>query len=230
MNDVHILLVEDDTRLQEMLSSHFGKLGWTSTCASTIKQATEFIQIEKFTLIVLDRNLPDADGLDFCKSLRQSKSNTPILMLTAYTDEIDLVVGLESGADDYVGKPFKLAELIARIGALLRRSSNESQQEDSLRVFDGLSINISRREIQVNNQLRELTAKEFDLLVFLSKKPGQVFTRSQILAGVWDSNQMNYEQSINTIVKRLRKKIEKEPSEPRYLKTIRGVGYQFCGS
>lgn len=226
MSSSSILLIEDDYRLVEMLKAHFRRHDWLSYSATTKEEALELYLKYAPDLVILDRNLPDIDGVSICKALRAEGGHAKILMLTGYTDELDVVEGLESGADDYVGKPFRLAELLARIKALLRRNVplNETRSVDAVHT---ISIHEANRKVFVKGDSVELTAREFDLLVFMAKHPGRVFTRSQILRNVWREESDVYEQSINTIVKRIRKKIEENQTDPLFLETVRGVGYRF---
>jgi DNA-binding response OmpR family regulator len=168
------------------------------------------------------------DGLALCKKIRDSDDTIMILMLTAYSDELDLVVGLECGADDYVGKPFKLAELIARIRALLRRVDNStSSSSDSVLSIGTLNIDSEKREVRFSNDDIQLTAKEFDVLWLLANNPSRVFSRSQILNAVWKSDLNCYESSINTIIKRIRRKCSEVGMHADFIETVRGVGYRF---
>jgi len=229
MQNTKILLVEDDTRLVEMLKDHFSKQGWETVSASTGEEALIKYRQNKPDMVILDRNLPDMDGIEICKSLRELGFSLRVLMLTGYSEELDIVSGLENGADDYVGKPFRLAELIARIKALLRRGNSEDVNSITTEIPNEvqLRIKISSREVFKNAIGVYLTAREFDLLLFLAKNPGRVYTRSQILSNVWNSNTDCYEQSINTIVKRLRNKIEADATNPVHLETVRGIGYRY---
>jgi len=238
MSSYAILLIEDDHRLVEMLTAHFLRHDWISYSAKTKEEALESFFKYKPDLVILDRNLPDTDGVTICNVLRSEGCKAKILMLTGFTDELDVVEGLESGADDYVGKPFRLAELLARIKALLRRNELVSEKGllntesiDSLdcKSADRVSISLENRRVFVKGESVEFTAREFDLLVFMAKHPGRVFTRAQILRNVWDSETDVYEQSINTIIKRIRKKIEVDHNSQSLLETVRGIGYRFNG-
>lgn len=231
-----ILLIEDDHRLVEMLTAHFQRHDWISYSAKTKEEALSSFAKYKPDLVILDRNLPDTDGVTICKALRAEGCKAKILMLTGFTDELDVVEGLESGADDYVGKPFRLAELLARMKALLRRNElvtekglydTESIDPLDCKSTNSVSINLENRKVFVKGDSVELTAREFDLLAFMAKNPGRVFTRAQILRNVWDSETDVYEQSINTIIKRIRKKIEVDQNSQFLLETVRGIGYRF---
>lgn len=231
-----VLIVEDDRRLADMLSLHLGRLGLQTEHASDGQSGLGLAVRRGYDLIILDLNLPDIDGLEVCRRVRAVDRETRILMLTALCDELDLIVGLETGADDYVGKPFKVGELMARVQALLRRTTRSDEpgaagggrRENRIeRTFRDLRINIERRKIYRCGAEVELTAREYDLLIFLSSTPGRAYTRRQILQNVWGCEVMGYDHSINTIIKRLRKKIECDPKNPSYIETVRGVGYRF---
>lgn len=228
MKAYKILLVEDDSRLVEMLSSHFKRKNWESVSALNGAEAKAQFQTVKPDLVILDRNLPDTDGIEICKHIRKFDEAVKILMLTGYCEELDVVSGLEGGADDYVAKPFRLAELSARISALLRRCENsENKPIHGCKNLNNLKIDQSKRTVFKNHREIILTAKEFDLLTFLANSPGRVYTREQILNNVWHSESNVYEQSINTIIKRLRKKIEVDPTKPKQIETVRSIGYRF---
>lgn len=184
-----------------------------------------------YDAIVLDIKLPEVDGLEICRTLRASQIHTPILMLTARDGEADRVVGLEMGADDYLTKPFSVRELQARVKAMLRRMDMMKNQEslsNCLLEFDGLSIDESKRQVFLEGKAIDLTSTEFDLLVFMARKPGLVFSRSQLLDSVWGYQHGGYEHTVNSHVNRLRNKLEQDPSNPKYVLTIWGVGYKFC--
>jgi len=184
-----------------------------------------------YDAIVLDIMLPEVDGLEICRTLRANQIHTPILMLTARDGEADRVVGLEMGADDYLTKPFSVRELQARVKAMLRRMDMMKKQEsvpNRLLEFDGLSIDESKRQVFLEGKAIELTTTEFDLLLFMARKPGLVFSRSQLLDSVWGYQHGGYEHTVNSHVNRLRNKLEQDPSNPKYVLTIWGVGYKFC--
>jgi len=185
----------------------------------------------EWSAIVLDLRLPGMDGLEICRQLRAKGKYTPILMLTAKSTELDRVLGLEIGADDYLTKPFSVMELVARVKALLRRfnaSTGYSTSEQSLSLkFDGLEILTDERIVIFNNNEIELTAKEFDLLHFFASNPEKAFKRSQLLDQVWGYGHVGYEHTVNSHMNRLRNKIEIDPNNLKYIKTIWGVGYKF---
>lgn len=170
--------------------------------------------------------LPDGDGIMLCQQLREAEKSLPIMMLTAKDSEADIVLGLEAGADDYLVKPFSVLELRARVKAMLRRSKVQQVQTEQL-DFNGVTINSTTREVVSNNSPLELTAREFDLLLFLAKHPLQVFSRMQLLEAVWGYNYDGYEHTVNSHINRLRSKLARSPGHPELVKTVWGVGYKF---
>jgi DNA-binding response OmpR family regulator len=175
--------------------------------------------------------LPDMDGLDVCRELRTRSDYTPILMLTARSGEFDRVLGLELGADDYLTKPFNVRELVARVRAIFRRierlAGEREQSSQAPLDFGALRIDLDKRKVAVDGRAIHLTAREFDLLVQFARNPGRVYTRSQLLDLVWGYTAGSYEHTVNTHINRLRAKIEDDPSNPRYIETVWGVGYRF---
>ncbi len=227
-----ILLVEDDPAIAESVGEGLGREGyavhWESTGAGGIAYARE----KHPRLVVLDVRLPDSTGFDVCKEMRRLGLRQPILMLTVQTEELDKVLGLEMGADDYMTKPYKLRELVARIRALLRRAYGElsTAEADLLYVAD---LVIDRTSAQVTRGVKriDLTPIEFRLLVFLAQHPGQVFSRAQLLENVWGSADAYYDETtVNVHVRRLRAKIEIDPSDPRLVLTEPGLGYRLNGA
>jgi DNA-binding response OmpR family regulator len=187
----------------------------------------------RYQLVILDLMLPGLDGLDVCRQLRREQVYTPVLMLTARTSELDRVLGLEVGADDYLTKPFSVPELVARVSAILRRADEYQSPAASppaapLR-FGELSLDPEQRQVRRGDESVELTAKEFDLLWHFASHPGRVFTRSQLLDSVWGYAHAGYEHTVNSHINRLRGKIEADPANPCYVITVWGVGYKFGG-
>ncbi|MFV2031720.1 MAG: response regulator transcription factor [Gammaproteobacteria bacterium] len=186
----------------------------------------------KYQLVILDLMLPRIDGLDVCRQMRSEKVFTPVLMLTAKTAELDRVLGLEVGADDYLSKPFSVPELVARVNALIRRSnqygSRPVDEEAEVLAFGELSVDPTRRQVSRGGTDIELTAKEFDLLWHFASHPGRVYTRTQLLDQVWGYGHDGYEHTVNSHINRLRGKIETDPANPCYVITVWGVGYKFC--
>lgn len=184
-----------------------------------------------YQLVILDLMLPGMDGMDVCRSMRNEKNYTPVLMLTAKTSELDRVLGLEVGADDYLTKPFSVPELVARVNAILRRSNqyqgNAYEDDNTALQFGQLSIEPTTRQVMLADSPIDLTAKEFDLLWHFASHPGRVFTRAQLLDSVWGYGHDGYEHTVNSHINRLRAKIESDPANPVYVTTVWGVGYRF---
>jgi DNA-binding response OmpR family regulator len=228
-----VLVVEDDDAIRELLRLHLVLAGFDVTEMADGNQALELARSTRFDLIVLDVMLPGIDGITMCRVVRAEGRNasTPILMLTARDTESDKVVGLDSGADDYVTKPFGVRELLARVGALLRRNRPPSIHGDhapSRRVVSkDLALDADRREAQVRGEAVELTKQEFDLLYLLAERPGIVFSRAALLAKVWHGDTYVTERTVDTVVSRLRRKIERDPQDPELILTAWGVGYKF---
>lgn len=225
-----ILVVEDDIDINRVVTMNLNDAHYRVDSAHCGKKALQMVRKKSFDLIVLDRMLPEVDGLDICRQLREDKNFTPILMLTARDSEADRIVGLEMGADDYLTKPFSIGELQARIKALLRRantfSSNPVSTEEVIE-FGAMQIYPLSRTVKVSSQDIELTSKEFDLLLYMARHPGQVFSRTQLLDEVWNYQFSGYEHTVNSHINRLRAKIESTPTKPEYVQTVWGVGYRF---
>jgi DNA-binding response OmpR family regulator len=192
-------------------------------------------QAGHYDLVILDLMLPRMDGLEICRRLRAGERHTPILMLTAKSSELDRVLGLELGADDYLTKPFSMLELAARVKGVFRRADQTraaaaAAATPALQVIesDGLRIDLQRHEVLLGGQRIELTAKEFDLLACFARSPGRVFTRAQLLDQVWGYSHSGYEHTVNSHINRLRNKIERDPANPDYVQTVWGVGYKFA--
>jgi len=228
-----VLVVEDEPHIRELVSLHLGLEGLTVKEAADGEAALSVIRGESFDLLILDLMLPKLDGLALCRAARQTTRNgdVPILMLTARRGEADKVVGLESGADDYLTKPFGVRELVARARALLRRPrlSRMAPVEQAATVISAgpLSLDLARRQARLNGQLIELTPHEFDVLAILAASPGIVFSREDLLTRVWSENTHVTARSVDTLIKRLRQKIETETSAPRLVLTVWGTGYKF---
>lgn len=187
-------------------------------------------QSETFDMLILDIMLPEVDGLEICRTVRVGNSQIPILMLTAKSSELDRVLGLEMGADDYMSKPFSTLELTARVKALLRRASISDTKETTQKIiqFKALEIDTDNRRLFIDSKEVELTPKEFDLLHHFVTNPGRVFSRMQLLDKVWGYSYEGYHHTVNSHINRLRTKIENDPHEPEYILTRWGVGYEFC--
>jgi DNA-binding response OmpR family regulator len=232
MSERSILVVEDDADLANLVAVNLRDAGYAVAEEHNGRLALERAQRERFDLVVLDLGLPGLDGLEVCKQLRASTPYTGILMLTARTTELDRVLGLEVGADDYLTKPFSVRELVARVRALLRRMEAmaapdaPTPEAAPVRVGD-VEIVPAERTVRIAGELVDLTAKEFDLLEFFARNPGRVFTRGQLLDSVWGYAHDGYEHTVNTHINRLRRKIEADPANPRYILTVWGVGYKL---
>ena len=226
-----ILVVEDNLDLADLLVMHLQEAGHAVQKAGDGRTALKRFEEEPFDLVILDLMLPDLDGLDICRRLRARPDYLPILMLTAKSTEFDRVLGLEVGADDYLTKPFSIRELLARVKALLRRvdalAENPSQPQKVMQ-FDGLTIDPARRRVLVNGQEVHLTSREFDLLAHFATHPGLVYSRAQLLDQVWGYGHEGYEHTVNSHINRLRAKIERMPTAPRFILTVWGVGYKFA--
>ncbi len=221
-----ILVVDDDPTISDVVTRYLQSDGYDVDVAFDGEEALEHAREFSPDLVVLDLMLPKLDGLEVCRLLR-TQGPVPIIMLTAKGDETDRLVGLNLGADDYVAKPFSPRELVARVKAVLRRSGSVTGlEEDSLRI-DGLYINPKTRQVGVNGVDVDLTAKEFDLLRFLAMHPRQVFSREQLLNDVWDYLYAGDTSTVTVHIRRLREKIEADPTRPRYILTVWGVGYKF---
>jgi two-component system, OmpR family, response regulator MtrA len=217
-----ILIVDDDTALSEMLGIVLRGEGFEPVACADGERALGAFRDSKPDLVLLDLMLPGKDGIDVCRQIR-AESGVPIVMLTARSDTIDIVVGLESGADDYIVKPFKPKELVARIRARIRRSEDPSPE--TLQIGD-LSIDVAGHSVRRNGQTISLTPLEFDLLVALARKPWQVFTREVLLEQVWGYRHAADTRLVNVHVQRLRSKVEADPERPEIVVTVRGVGYK----
>ncbi len=225
---VKVLVVDDETPIVEAVAYSLKKEGFSVITANDAEQCLEAVRRESPALIVLDVMLPSASGFDVCRMLRK-QSDTPIIMLTARAEETDRVVGLELGADDYVTKPFNMRELVARVKSVLRRTNAQETRSENAVVVGDLTVDPSRHEARLGKKELILSPKEFELLRFLVSHPGQVFTRQTLLDRVWGSESYVEERTVDVHIRWLREKIELNPSQPRRLLTIRGVGYKFDG-
>ncbi|MEH0824129.1 MULTISPECIES: response regulator transcription factor [unclassified Micromonospora] len=222
--DGRVLLVEDDASIREVTALGLRRAGFRVTTAVDGRAALAAWRAQPVDLIVLDVMLPGLDGLEVCREIRRT-SAVPILMLTARTDTIDVVVGLECGADDYLRKPFDLPELVARVRAGLRRAS--AVVEENTLTVGGLEIDPHRFMVRKAGRELTLTATEFRLLLELARRPGQVFTRELLLDRVWNHSHLGDSRLVDVAVQRLRAKLEDDPAEPRLVRTVRGVGYKL---
>ena len=225
-----ILLVDDEQSIQTLLSYPLRKEGYEVVHATDGRQALERFDEQAFDLVVLDLMLPKLDGLEVCRRLR-SKSAVPIIMLTAKSEEIDKVVGLELGADDYITKPFSMREFSSRVKAALRRVElsrpAETSPDEAPLVVSDLRIDFAKRTVRVHGKDAQLTFVEFEILSALARNPGRVFTRDMLLARIWGDSAYRDPRTIDVHIRHLREKVEREPKDPEYLFTVRGVGYCF---
>ncbi len=229
----NVLIVEDNPDIANLVSIHLRDIGAQVDIVHDGLSGFNQAQNTPYDLIILDLMLPQMDGIEVCRGLRAQDNPVPILMLTAKSTELDRVLGLEIGADDYLTKPFSVRELVARAKAIFRRMDSLKQQGDAPPVsadqmqIDELTLNASSRTVKLAGKALELTAKEFDLLWHFASHPGQVFTRTQLLDSVWGYGHDGYEHTVNSHINRLRAKIEQDPSHPKYVLTVWGVGYKF---
>lgn len=235
MSRKNILIIEDHTDLANILSLNLSDLDYDVKHADDGLKGLNYLEHETFDLVILDLMLPGMDGLEICRRIRNQNNYTPVLMLTSKSSEIDRVLGLEIGADDYVTKPFSVREVMARIKALFRRveeftpssiSKNIDEDKNNV-VFGDLEVDIDTHKVSIEGRSVDLTAREFELLHHFVRRPGRVYSRAQLLDMVWGYGHEGYEHTVNSHINRLRAKIESDPANPEYILTIWGVGYKF---
>jgi len=228
-----ILVIEDEVSISTLLKFNLEKSGYTVVTAMDGKTGHDLVYSEKPDLILLDLMLPQMDGMEVCKRLRMSKNNTPILMLTAKDEELDKILGLELGADDYLTKPFSPREVVARVKAILRRTKHMAvppeidSTEDTVLQIGPLEIHPEKYEALFHSTKLELTPKEFELLLYLAKNQNRVLTREQLLNAVWNYDFLGDSRIVDVHISHLREKIEADTKQPKYIKTVRGLGYKF---
>ncbi len=225
-----ILIIEDDRDIAELISIHMHDIGLETEMVHDGKEGLLRSMEMLHDLIILDLKLPGMDGLEICRKLRLEKINTPIIMLTSKSEEIDKVLGLEIGADDYITKPFSIRELVARVKSVLRRGRREQagpSPENQVLECENFYLNITKRIVKSYGQKVELSPKEFDLLVLLASNPGKTYSRSDLLSQVWGVDFEGFEHTVNSHINRLRSKIEKNMNQPEFIQTTWGVGYKF---
>jgi len=223
------LIIEDDKDIADVVSLHLKDLGLATDRASDGRSGLAKALENRYALVILDLMLPKLDGVAVCSRLREKNPALPILMLTAKSEEIDRVLGLEIGADDYVTKPFSVRELMARVKALLRRTQTEKEAQTGGTIrIGGLELDFDKRKVTSAGALVDLTVKEFDLLGLFARNPGRTYSRSQLLNLVWGYQFEGYEHTVNSHINRLRAKIETDPAHPKLLRTVWGVGYRFA--
>jgi two-component system, OmpR family, alkaline phosphatase synthesis response regulator PhoP len=227
-----VLIVEDDHDIAHLVQLHLNDLGCHCDVTDDGEVGLEKALKNTYDLIILDLMLPNVDGMEICKEVRSEKKYTPIMMLTSRSEELDRVLGLELGADDYLTKPFSVRELLARVKAIFRRV--EAVKDDvegpgkKQIQFGDLQVDVEKRKVTLKGQKVELTAKEFDLLVLFARNPGKAYTRQSLLDSVWGYTFEGYDHTVNSHINRLRAKIEEDPSNPKFIQTVWGVGYKFA--
>ena len=231
-----VLVIEDDPDIGRLVTLQLAELDCESRLVDDGVSGLAEAETGRYDLVILDVMLPRLDGLQICRRLRAAQQHTPILMLTAKSTELDRVLGLELGADDYLTKPFSMLELAARVKGVFRRADHQAALKAiaaaapaaQLIEVDGLRIDLDRHEAQVAGRAVELTAKEFELLAHFARSPGRVYTRAQLLDQVWGYSHSGYEHTVNSHINRLRNKIERDPANPDFIQTVWGVGYKFA--
>lgn len=234
MSHRRILLVEDEQDIADLVALHLSDLCDALVVANDGYEGMRLATADNWALIILDLRLPGPDGLEICRTVRRDRPYQPVLMLTSKSSELDRVLGLETGADDYLTKPFSVLELVARVRAIFRRIENMQQAPSAALAtsaavrIGALSVDATRREVTLGSRKVDLTAREFDLLDFFARNPGRVFRRADLLDKVWGYGHDGYEHTVNSHINRLRAKIEDDPSKPEMIVTVWGVGYKFA--
>lgn len=220
---MNIFLLEDDEAIGIGLTYSLENEGYNVTLAKSVKEAEKIIDEKKFSLYILDLTLPDGSGYDVCKRIK-AKGDLPVIFLTAYDDEVNVIMGFELGADDYISKPFRVKELMLRIKSVMRRYSNETS--DGIIKINNLKINTNEAKVYKNNEEIILTAMEYRLLLILLSNRGKVLSRTALLENIWDvAGDFVEDNTLTVYIKRLRDKIEEDPAKPEFIKTVRGLGY-----
>lgn len=226
-----VLVIEDDPNIVDLLNIHLADLGCEVTSTHNGLQALALAAEQAFHLIVLDLMLPGINGMEICRQVRLRDRNTPIMILSAKSEEIDKVLGLETGADDYLTKPFSIREFIARVKVIFRRKEEpapENKNTNPMYIkWGGMEIDVDKRKVTLDNNRIELSPKEFDLLLLLASNPGKSYSRQRLLNLVWGYDFEGYEHTVNSHINRLRSKIEKNISDPKFILTTWGIGYRF---
>jgi two-component system alkaline phosphatase synthesis response regulator PhoP len=232
MDNKIVLIIEDDAEIVELLTIHLKDLGCKIMSANNGQRGLAIAKEEHFDLVILDIMLPGLNGMEICRKIRQTDRQTPILMLTAKSEEIDKVMGLETGADDYLTKPFSVREFIARVKVIFRRNEDTVSLHDAIATssvisYGGLEIDMDKRKVSLSNTRVELSPKEFELIALLASNPGKSYSRKRLLNLVWGYDFEGYEHTVNSHINRLRGKIEEDVSHPKFILTTWGVGYRF---
>ncbi|KEK21606.1 response regulator transcription factor [Bacillus gaemokensis] len=232
MEDIRVLIADDEKEIRDLLKKYLERELYTVDTAINGEEVLHLFNQNQYNLIILDLMMPKVDGIEVCRRLR-NETNIPILMLTAKDHEVDKILGLSIGADDYITKPFSINEVVARVKALMRRflilGSNASTREKTLLTFKGLTIDVKKYTVNVDGEEISLTGKELELLKFFASNPEQVFTKTQLFRNVWDSNYIEDDNTVMVHIRKLRKKIEVDPSNPKFIQTVWGIGYKFVG-
>ncbi|MGR5970893.1 response regulator transcription factor [Bacillus paranthracis] len=232
MKDIRILIADDDKEIRNLLKIYLERELYMVDTAINGDEALQLFNQNNYNLVILDLMMPKVDGIEVCRKLRD-KTNVPILMLTAKDHEVDKILGLSIGADDYITKPFSIHEVIARVKALMRRflvlGSYANIQKKTTLTFKGLLIDLNTYTVHTNKEEINLTGKELELLKFFTSNPGQVFTKTQLFRNVWDDNYIEDDNTVMVHIRKLRKKIEVDPSNPKFIQTVWGIGYKFVG-
>ncbi|AIG25317.1 DNA-binding response regulator [Brevibacillus laterosporus] len=232
MEEIRVLIVDDEKEIRDLLRKYLERELYQVDVAVNGEEALQMFEKKKYNLLILDVMMPKIDGIEVCRRLR-NKTNIPILMLTAKDHEIDKILGLSMGADDYITKPFSINEVVARVKAIMRRflilGSDDRSQENTLLTFKGITIDLKKYTVHLAGEMISLTAKEFELLKFFASHPEQVFTKTQLFRQVWNSEYVEDDNTVMVHIRKLRMKIEANPSEPKYIQTVWGIGYKFVG-
>lgn len=232
MEDIRVLIVDDEKEIRDLLRKYLERELYKVDLAINGEEALILFEKNKYNLIILDVMMPKVDGIEVCRRLR-NKTNVPILMLTAKDDEVDKILGLSMGADDYITKPFSINEVVARVKAIMRRflilGSDGSSHEKTLIRFKDITIDLKKYTVIKAGEEVALTAKEFELLKFFASHPEQVFTKTQLFRNVWNSEYLEDDNTVMVHIRKLRLKIEDNPSDPKYIQTVWGIGYKLVG-
>jgi DNA-binding response OmpR family regulator len=232
MSIIRVLIADDEKEIRDLLKTYLKREMYEIDVAVNGEEVLSLFEINKYNLLILDVMMPKVDGIEVCRRLR-NKSNVPILMLTAKDDEIDKILGLTIGADDYITKPFSINEVVARVKSLLRRflvlGSEGATQNGTYLTFKDLTIDLKKYTVNVAGNEVDLTGKELELLRLFATHPEQVFTKTQIFRQVWDSTYLEDDNTVMVHIRKLRKKIEVDPSNPKFIQTVWGIGYKFVG-
>lgn len=232
MKEIRVLIADDEKEIRDLLKKYLERELYKVDVAVNGEEALTLFDQNKYNLIILDLMMPKIDGIEVCRRLR-NKTNVPILMLTAKDHEIDKILGLSIGADDYITKPFSINEVVARVKALMRRflilGSDGNSYEKTLIKFKGITIDLKKYTVIIAGEEVSLTAKEFELLKFFASHPEQVFTKTQLFRNVWGSEYVEDDNTVMVHIRKLRKKIEDDPSDPKFIQTVWGIGYKFVG-